>query len=249
VPSVGAFVVGVALLVAFVRVEQRAEEPVLPLWVFSRRLLRASALVGVGVGIILIGLTSYVPTFLEAMLGVSPLTSGLTLATLTIGWPIAASQSGRLYLRLGFRATMLIGSVVVVLGTAGLALASMHPSVWAVGLACFVSGIGLGLVASPSLIAAQSSVGWGDRAVVTGANLFARSMGSAVGVAALGALINTLMRGATPAQDPAQFGDAVTLAFGAVALVALGTVAAAAAMPRTTIEHGSVSEPTRAGPD
>jgi EmrB/QacA subfamily drug resistance transporter len=249
VPSVGAFVVGTLLLVAFVRVEQRADEPVLPLWVFSRRLLRASALVGVGVGIILIGLTSYVPTFLEALLGVSPLTSGLTLAALTIGWPIAASQSGRLYLRLGFRTTMLIGSGVVVLGTAGLALASTHPSVWAVGLSCFVSGIGLGLVASPSLIAAQSSVGWGDRGVVTGANLFARSMGSAVGVAALGALVNALMSGDTPAQDPAQFGDAVTLAFLAVTVVALGMVAAAAAMPRTTVEHGSVGEPSRAGTD
>jgi len=239
VQSIGAFVVGTLLLVAFVRVEQRAAEPVLPLWVFSRPLLRAAALVSVGVGVILIGLTSYVPSFLEATLGVSPLTSGLTLAALTIGWPISASQSGRLYLRLGFRTTMLIGSAVVVLGTGGLALASTQPSVWTVGLSCFVAGAGLGLVASPSLIAAQSSVGWGDRAVVTGSNLFARSMGSAVGVAALGALINAMMRGETPTQVPAQFGDAVTLALIAVAVVAVAVVAASAVMPRTTVEHGS----------
>jgi hypothetical protein len=70
--------------------------------------------------------------------------------------------------------------------------------------------------------------------VVTGANLFSRSMGSAVGVAALGALVNGLMHGDTPAQDPQQFGDAVTVAFVAVAVVALATVAAAAAMPRRT---------------
>jgi hypothetical protein len=113
-------------------------------------------------------------------------------------------------------------------------VASMHPSVIAVGLACFVIGAGLGLVASPSLIAAQSSVGWSERGVVTGANLFSRSMGSAVGVAALGALVNGLMHGDTPAQDPAQFGDAVTVAFVAVAVVAVATVAAAAAMPRRT---------------
>ncbi len=241
-PSIGAFVVGTLLLVAFVQVEQRASEPVLPLWVFRRRLLLASALVAVGVGVILIGLTSYVPTFLESLLGVSPLTSGLTLAALTIGWPIAASQSGRLYLRFGFRTTMLLGSSVVVVGTAGLALATVHPSVWAVGLACFVAGAGLGLVASPSLIAAQSSVGWGDRGVVTGANLFARSMGSAVGVAALGALINALLHGQTPAQDPEQFGHAVTLAFTAVALVAVAVVIASAAMPRTTTEHSASDE-------
>ncbi|WP_456824147.1 MFS transporter [Cellulomonas sp. P5_E12] len=242
VQSIGAFVVGTLLLVAFVLVEQRAEEPVLPLWVFSRRLLVATALVSVGVGVVLIGLTSYVPSFLEALLGVSPLTSGLTLAALTIGWPITASQSGRLYLRFGFRTTMLIGSGIVVLGTAALVVASMHPSVLAVGLSCFVAGAGMGLVASPGLIAAQSSVGWGDRGVVTGANLFSRSMGSAVGVAALGALVNALFSGDTPTQDPAQFGDAVTVAFTAVAVVALGIVAASAAMPRTTVEH--VAPPT-----
>jgi hypothetical protein len=74
---------------------------------------------------------------------------------------------------------------------------------------------------------------------VTGANLFARSMGSAVGVAALGALVNHLLGGASPAQDPEQFGDAVTVAFVALAVVALGLVAASAAMPRTTVEHGT----------
>jgi hypothetical protein len=67
-------------------------------------------------------------------------------------------------------------------------------------------------------------------------------MGSAVGVAALGALVNGLMRGDTPTQDPEQFGDAVTVAFVAVAVVALATVAAAAAMPRTTVEHDSAGE-------
>ena len=145
-----------------------------------------------GVGVILIGLTSYVPTFLEALLDVSPLASGLTLAALTIGWPIAASQSGRLYLRLGFRTTVLIGSGVVVLGTAGLALASTHPSVWAVGLACFVSGVGLGLVASPASSPPSRASGGATAGSSPGANLFARSMGSAVGVAALGALVNAL---------------------------------------------------------
>ncbi|MBO3101024.1 MFS transporter [Cellulomonas fengjieae] len=243
VPSVGAFALGVVLLVAFVRVERRADEPVLPLWVFSDRLLLSASLVSVGVGVLLIGITSYVPTFLEALLDVSPLTSGLTLAALTIGWPISASQSGRLYLRVGFRTTVLVGCAVVVAGTAGLALAAMRPSLLAVGLACFVIGAGLGLVAAPSLIAAQSSVGWSERGVVTGANLFSRSMGSALGVAALGALINGLMRGASPAQDPEQFGDAVTLSFSALVVVALATVAAAAAMPRTTTEHGSAGTP------
>lgn len=230
--SIAAFGVGVLALVGFLLVERRAAEPVLPLWVMSRRLLGTTALIAVGVGVVLIGLTSYIPSYLEALLHVSPLTSGLTLALLTIGWPISASQAGRLYLRFGFRVTVLLGSVVVVGGTAALALTAGRPSVVAVGLTCFVVGLGLGLVAAPSLIAAQSSVGWGERAVVTGANMFARSMGSAVGVAVLGALVNGLMHGADAGADPVRFHGAVTAGFVGVAAVAVVTTIAALAMPR-----------------
>ncbi|WP_081844478.1 MFS transporter [Cellulomonas sp. URHE0023] len=241
--SIGAFVVGTVLFLAFVRVEKTAAEPVLPLWVFTRRLLLAASLIAVAVGVILIGLTSYVPSFLEALLHVSPLTSGLALAALTIGWPISASQSGRLYLRFGFRATALVGSCIAVLGVAALVWVSTDPTVIGVGLSCFVVGAGLGLTSSPTLIAAQSSVGWGDRAVVTGANLFSRSMGSAVGVAVLGAVVNAKMNGQNPQQAPEQFGSAVTLAFVVVLGVAVAMVVASAAMPRTTTEHVPSDEP------
>ena len=98
-------------------------------------------------------------------------------------------------------------------------------------MSCFVIGLGLGFVAAPSLIAAQASVGWGDRGVVTGANMFARSMGSAVGVAALGALVNAIMRGADPFVAPDRFNDAATAVFVAAAVVALLTAVAALAMP------------------
>ena len=58
----------------------------------------------------------------------------------------------------------------------------------------FVMGLGFGFVASPAIVAAQSSVGWERRGVATGATLFARSIGSAVGVAAFGAIANTVVR-------------------------------------------------------
>ena len=123
---------------------------------------------------------------------------------------------------------------------------STDPTVLGVAAACFVVGAGLGLTSSPTLIAAQSSVGWGDRGVVTGANLFSRSMGSAVGVAVLGAVVNAKMNGLDAVQAPTQFGDAVTVAFVVVLGVALAMVVAAAAMPRTTTEHvpaGAAPEP------
>ncbi len=83
--SIGAFGIGGLLLIGFVFAERYAAEPVLPLWVFSRRLLLTTALISLGMGAILIGLTSYVPTYLERSLGSTPLVAGLTLAVLTIG--------------------------------------------------------------------------------------------------------------------------------------------------------------------
>ncbi|MEN0130562.1 MAG: MDR family MFS transporter [Brevundimonas sp.] len=231
-PSIVVLGVGLVLLGAFLVVEQRADEPVLPLRLLSRRLLATAALISVGVGVVLVGLTSYIPSFLEALLGVTPLVSGLTLALLTIGWPISASQSGRLYLRFGFRVTALIGTAVCAIGCALLLVAAGSPSVWAVGGACLVVGLGLGLTASPTLIAAQSSVEWGERGVVTGANLFARSMGSAVGVAVMGAIVNASLRGLDGESHPAQLQDAVRHALIAVLVVSVLMIVAAAAMPR-----------------
>jgi MFS family permease len=234
--SVGTLVGGGALLVAFVAVELRAPEPVLPMWVFSRRLLGATALVGVGVGVGLISMTTYIPTYLETLTGVSPIVSGLALAALTLGWPLSSAQSGRVYLRIGFRATILIGGAVVVAAQVALAVTSTTPSVAVVAACCFVMGLGFGFVGAPSMIAAQSSVGWGERGVVTGANMFARSIGSAVGVAALGALVNAIMRGADAVAEPERFRGAATAVFVATVGVTLLMLVAAAAMPRVVHE-------------
>lgn len=231
-PSLMVLGLGLALLVVFLLVERRAVEPVLPLGLLSRRLLATTALVSVGVGVVLIGLTSYVPAFLEALLGATPLASGLTLALLTIGWPVSASQSGRLYLRYGFRTTALVGSAVVVLGCAWLVLVASRPSLLLVGAGCFLVGVGLGLTASPTLIAAQSSVDWGERGVVTGANLFARSIGSAVGVAVLGAIVNGALGGLDADARPDLFQEGVREALLSVLVVAVLMLVAAAAMPR-----------------
>ncbi len=113
---------------------------------------------------------------------------------MTIGWPIAAATSGRLYLRFGFRTTMLIGSVIALAGAALLLTVDASSSVLHLAAPNFVMGLGFGFVASPAIVAAQSSVGWERRGVATGATLFARSIGSAVGVAAFGAIANTVVR-------------------------------------------------------
>lgn len=184
------FTVGALALVAFVLVERRAAEPVLPLWVFSRRVLVGGNLASVAIGAVLIGLTSYVPTYVQGVLGSGALVAGFAVAAMTLGWPIAASLSGRVYLRIGFRDTALIGGVVVVAGSVLVALLGRTSPVVAVAAACFVVGVGLGLSSVPTMVAVQSSVDWERRGVVTATTMFARNLGSAVGVAIFGALAN-----------------------------------------------------------
>ena len=185
--------VGLAAIAGFVAVERVAAEPVLPLWVFRRRILAAGSLVALVVGALMIGLSSYVPTYVQGVLGTGPLVAGLALACLTIGWPLAATFSGRLYMRIGFRDTALIGSGVIVVGGTLLSRLSAASPVWAVAVACFVLGVGLGLASSPTLVAVQSVVGWDRRGVVTATHMFSRSIGSAVGVAVLGAVANATL--------------------------------------------------------
>lgn len=221
---------GAALLVAFAVVERRAADPVLPPWVLTRRVLVVSSAISAGVGAIVLGLTTYVPTFVQGVLGTGALVAGFALATLTIGWPISASLAGRLYLRVGFRTTALIGAVAATAGAGLTTLLGEGSAVWQVALICFVIGAGMGLVSSPTLIAAQASVDWTQRGVVTSTNMFARSIGSAVGVAAFGASVNAHL-GGDEAPGPAALSGALHLVFLAVAATAAAIAVAAMFMP------------------
>jgi EmrB/QacA subfamily drug resistance transporter len=222
---------GLAALVAFTFVERSAPEPVLPLWVFRRRLLISSGLLSVGVGAILLGLTSYVPTYAQDVLGSGPLVAGFALAPLLMGWPLSASQAGRIYLRFGFRACALIGTSLVLAGSALLLLLGQGSSVVEVGLYCLIIGLGMGLTAAPTLIAAQSSVGWAERGVVTANNIFLRSLGSAVGVAVFGAIANATV--GPGAVDPVKLTTAVHRIFIGLVIVAALMALMATWLPRS----------------
>ncbi|MFN2540456.1 MAG: MDR family MFS transporter [Mycobacteriales bacterium] len=193
--TTSAVVLGTAAvaLLAFVRVERRAVEPVLPLWVFRRRVTVGANLVSLLVGALLIGMSSYVPAYVQGVLGTGAVEAGLVLGALTIGWPIAASQAGRIYLRIGFRNTALIGIVFAIVGSTWTALLVQSAPVWQVAGAMFVTGLGMGLSSSPVVVAVQSVVGWERRGVVTGTNMFFRAIGSAVGAAVFGAVANATL--------------------------------------------------------
>jgi EmrB/QacA subfamily drug resistance transporter len=228
--SVATLAIGVLLLVLFGFAERRAVQPVLPLWMFRRRLLVVSGQLGVAVGAILLGLSSYVPTYAQDVLGTGPLVAGFALAALTLGWPISSSQAGRLYLRFGFRACALLGTSVVLIGSAMMLTLGAHSHVVTVGVFCLVIGLGMGLTAAPTLIAAQSSVGWAERGVVTANNIFLRSLGSSLGVAVFGAIANAAI-GQGEVTAP-HLNTAVHRIFIGIVVVAVLMVVLASLMPR-----------------
>ncbi|MDQ1129180.1 MFS transporter [Microbacterium sp. SORGH_AS_0888] len=219
-PSLAVFGSGLVLLLAFLWAERRAEDPILAPWLLRRRIVSTSTLAALLIGVVMMGLVSFVPPFLEDAAGAAPIVSGLALATLTLGWPVTASLAGLFYLRIGFRRTALIGAVVTIAGTALVAGLAFAASVPLTALGCFVVGLGLGLVANPTLIAAQSSVVQHERGVVSGANALARSVGGAGGVAVFGAIANAVI---------AASGDGAALHAGASAVFA-GIVIAAVAL-------------------
>ena len=89
----------------------------LPLWVFRHRVILPAILTALVVGVLLIGLTSYIPLYGQSVLGHSALAAGFALAALTLGWPLSAANAGRLYLTIGFRSTMVLGSVIGLVGS------------------------------------------------------------------------------------------------------------------------------------
>ncbi|GAB3921910.1 MFS transporter [Microlunatus endophyticus] len=194
-PGIAIFAIGFLLLAIFVVIERHAAEPVLPGWAFTRRIFAGVYIASMAVGVLTLGLSSYVPMFVQEVLGTGALVAGFALAALTLGWPVAASQAGRIYLRIGFRNTGLIGGAFALVGAASLLLLGSGSSPIQVAVSCVVIGLGLGLIASPTLVAAQSVVTWQQRGVVTGTNMFARSMGSAVGTAVFGAVANASLGG------------------------------------------------------
>lgn len=238
--SIGIFVGGTVVLAGFAFLQQRAPNPVLPLWLFSRRVVVASCVVALLVGAVVLGLTSYVPTFAQGVLGTDPIVGGLTVGALTIGWPLASSQAGKVYLRLGFRATATIGATLVTIGAASTLFIGTESTVWQIAMSCFVIGTGMGLLSTPTLIAAQTRAEWHERGVVTSANMFARSLGSATGVALFGALVNS-HTGAGDQPAPVALADGIHAVFVAVTVMAVAVLMAAISMPGRAASSGRTS--------
>ncbi|GIG53642.1 MDR family MFS transporter [Demequina activiva] len=232
VPSFAVLGGAVVLGVAFVRHVLRAAHPIVDLRLLRRRVIGAATAVSLVVGIVVLGLVTYIPIYAQGVLGYGPLVAGFALAAMMVGWPLAASNSGRLYLRLGFRWTATIGSALVIAGASSTLLLGESSPLVAAAAATFLVGLGMGLTAVPTLIAAQASVAHSTRGSVTGINTFARSLGSALGVAVCGAIVNSVASvGPDGTPDGAELMTAMHLVFIVVTVAAVVLAVLSTLMP------------------
>jgi EmrB/QacA subfamily drug resistance transporter len=178
------------LLAAFIAVETRAKEPLLPLALMRRRVIATSSAAAAMTGAIMTSTILYVPLFVQAVMGGTPTDAGTSVAPMLVGWPLASATSSRFITRLGFRPLVRTGAAVVLLSSVAIA-AELHAgaSLWGLRALMFAFGTGLGLQNTALLIAVQEAVPWGQRGVATASSMFFRTIGGAVAVGALGAAL------------------------------------------------------------
>jgi EmrB/QacA subfamily drug resistance transporter len=180
----------VALFIILLPVEQRAADPVLPLSLFRKRLFAVGTAHGVLVGWTMFGSTSFVPLFIQSVLGTSATVAGSALTPQMLGWVFASIIGSRLLLRFSYRTLALAGMTSLTLGAFLMSLVSVNSTLAAIMVNLALMGIGMGLSVPPFLIAVQSSV---DRSVLgtaTATLQFSRVIGGALGVSVMGLIMS-----------------------------------------------------------
>jgi EmrB/QacA subfamily drug resistance transporter len=181
---------GLAVLALFVVAERRAADPVVPIDLFSERIIAVSALGNLAMGGVLLGVSVYVPLFVQGALGGTALTAGAAVASLSIGWPVGSFVGGRMLLYTGYRTTLLLGSALLALGSALCVPMDSSTSLTHVVFAVVVIGLGLGFSSTSYLVSVQNAVPWRRRGVATSSVVFFRTVGGSLGVAIMGAFLN-----------------------------------------------------------
>jgi EmrB/QacA subfamily drug resistance transporter len=191
VPIVSLLCLSFVVIALFYWQERRAQEPMMPFAIWSERSILVANLASLTTGVMLIGISSFLPAFVQGVMERSPIIAGFTLTTMSIGWPIASTIAGRMLLKIGFRTTSIIGGIGLILGS--IIFIMMTPEsgpLWA-AFASFLIGIGMGFTTTSFIVSIQSTVEWKQRGIATAANMFMRTLGSTIGAALLGGILNS----------------------------------------------------------
>jgi EmrB/QacA subfamily drug resistance transporter len=254
-PIVLAMLVGAALLLAaFVANARRAPAPLIDLGLLRSPLVRAGLGIGTLAGVVMFGVTTYVPPMVQGVHQGTALDAGVAVAAMSIGWPIASVIAGRLLIRIGARPIVLAGSAMLVVGSLLVTQIDRFDALAFAMIACAITGFGMGLTSTTLLVVIQGAVEWQRRAVATGLVQFSRTIGGAVGVGVMGGVLTAFVGSASSAiLDPVGRGsvsaEAAAAARGALAAglnvtfwlmfaaAALAGLLAVRSMPSVSLGH------------
>jgi EmrB/QacA subfamily drug resistance transporter len=179
----------IVLLPAFIWVEHRADEPILPLSLFRNRTFAATSAIGFIVGFALFGAVTYLPLYLQVTKGSSPTKSGLQLTALMAGLLVTSIVSGQLISRFGrYRMFPIMGTALLAVGMFLLSRLGPSTATWVVELDSVVVGLGLGMVMQVLVLAVQNAVEPSVMGVATSGSTLFRQVGGSIGVALFGTI-------------------------------------------------------------
>jgi EmrB/QacA subfamily drug resistance transporter len=239
----------------FVRQERRARDPMISFALWSHRSLAAANAATLFSGMAVIGLTTFLPMYVQAVMGRSPLVAGFMLTAMVLGWPIAATLGARNFARFGLRRILVSGAALLPVGGLAFVFLSPERSPLLAGLGSLVMGLGMGFFSTAAIVLIQDSVGWAERGAATASNLFARNLGSTLGATVLGAIltaslawghagsleqVQSLLRGHGSAADVlatrVALGQGLHLTFWGVLLIAAATFGLSVFVPRAALK-------------
>ena len=175
---------------AFLFVEMRAKEPLLPLAMFRQRVFATTSALSALSGGAMLGLVTFVPLYAQGVLGTTPTKAGSMVAAMAVAWPVASALSGRLIVKVGFTALVRAGYGICALGSLLLLYFVSHGAgATELRIASALFGVGMGLATAPLVIGVQTSVAFAQRGVATASTMFFRNIGGTVGVGVMGVIL------------------------------------------------------------
>ncbi len=187
--------IAVVMGILFVRHERIAANPILPPALMMNRNIGPSLVASLLLGIAIFSVDTYVPLYVQGGMGGGVKAAASVVTPVMLTWALSGVLAAPLIVKLGFRTMATIGSIIVALSFGGLVLCAVYRAPqWVITAVLGIMGCGLGPASMSYLLAAQHSVAWQQRGIVTSAVQFFRTTGGAVGIGLLGGLFNLLIR-------------------------------------------------------
>ncbi|HEY6835976.1 MAG TPA: MDR family MFS transporter [Gaiellaceae bacterium] len=187
----GALCAAVAFFCIFALVERRVPEPILPFDLLRNQTVAASVACMALVGAAMFGTISFVPLFVQGVIGTSATSSGVVLTPLMLGAVITSFLSGQIVSHTGrYRPNTLIGPVVLCAGMIGLWQMGVHTTNAEAARNMVIAGIGLGMMMQIFVLSVQNSVPRRAMGTATALSQFSRSIGATLGVTLMGVIVN-----------------------------------------------------------